>query len=228
MRVKSISISERDLIFIIGGQLFDQAPNRQPRKVEVIMQKVRDTFRKDAQNNNEFYSAVIPEKEIYNYIKTLLMNIPEFVDLNLSQIEFEDKISVNDENRVKYHFTSRYDKETADSWRYDFIDLDAFIKNVYNRFLDLAEAEKDCFCCVHREKKLFNLMDKKACKTCLLNPDHNYNYECSRKPKGEYTFSCKYDCPEHKMICCEECEKKRICINECDANSKTCGNKTIK
>jgi hypothetical protein len=56
MRTKTISISERILMFVIAGQMYDQAPNRQPRKADIIMMKVREAFRKDAYNGNEFYS----------------------------------------------------------------------------------------------------------------------------------------------------------------------------
>ena len=153
MRVKTISISERDLMFVIGGQLFDQAPNRLPRKAEIIMQKVKEAFRKDAYNDNEFYSLEIPGNKIYNYLKTLRMGIPEFVDLNLSQIEFENNISVDDEKRGKYSFITRYDKYNSESWKHDFIDLDAFIRNVYNRLLTLIESEQDCFCCIYDKER---------------------------------------------------------------------------
>ena len=50
IRDEKISISERQLMYAIGGQLFDQAPNRQPRKAEIIMAKVRDKFREEAYN----------------------------------------------------------------------------------------------------------------------------------------------------------------------------------
>jgi hypothetical protein len=225
MRVKTISINERDLMSAVGGQLFDQAPNRQPRKAEIIMREVRDAFRKDAYNDNEFYVLEVPEKDVYKYIKTLLMGISEFVELNLSQVEFESGISVDDESRGKYKFTSRYDKETSESWKHDFIDLDAFIRNVHNRLLSIRDLEQDCFCCIHQGQGVMEPGDKETCKTCSVNPNLGYHYECSREPKGNYTFSCKYDCPEHKMICCEECSKRDGCPNVCDGSSESCGNK---
>lgn len=55
MRKETICISERNLMFVVAGQLYDQAPDRQPRKVEEIMKGVRFHFRNDARcdNNNE-------------------------------------------------------------------------------------------------------------------------------------------------------------------------------
>ena len=74
MRQKTILVSERTLLFAIAGQLFDQAPNRQPRKAEIIMQKVRDAFRADKRcnNDNEWYSIRLPEKEVYQFIKDMM------------------------------------------------------------------------------------------------------------------------------------------------------------
>lgn len=130
MRTKTVSVSERNLMFVVAGQLFDQAPNRQPRKAEIIMQKVKDAFRKDAHNDNEWYCLAIEEAKTRKYVHNLLMGIPEFIELNLTQVEFEKSVSVDDESRPKYAFVSRYDVETADSWKHDFIDLDAFTRNV--------------------------------------------------------------------------------------------------
>lgn len=71
------------------------------------------------------------------------MGIPEFVELNLSQVEFEKGISVNDETWPKFAFTSRYDVNTPESWKNDFIDLDAFIGNVHHRLIKCA-TKGDC------------------------------------------------------------------------------------
>jgi hypothetical protein len=226
MRTKKVSVSEGNLMFVVAGQLFDQAPNRQPRKAEIIMQKVRDAFRKDAHNDNEWYCLEIEEAKTHEYVHNLLMGIPEFIELNLTQIEFEKNISVDDENRPKYAFTSRYDVETPDSWKHDFVDLDAFTRNVHRRLLTLMEMEQDCFCCKHRAQS--GVADSDICRTCLVNPNLKYNYEGSRCPKGDYTFSCRYDCPAHYQICCEECKRKDSCPNVCDGNSDTCGNKVKK
>lgn len=219
MRIETVSISERDLMFIIGGQLFSQAPNRQPRNAEIIMQKVKEAIRKDCVNDNEYYCLEVPKKEVCNYLKNMMMAIPEFVDLNLSQIEFDKKISVNDESRPKYAFSTRYDKYDSESWKTDFIDLDAFIQNINYRLFNLINSEQDCFCCKHEKS------DK--CSGCLVNPKLEYHYESSRKPKCKYTFSCKFTCKAHHQICCEECDKKSTCDSKCDGNSETCGNKVM-
>lgn len=215
MRKENMCITERDLMFAIGGQLFNQAPNRQPRKAEIIMTKVRDAFRKDAYNNNEYYTLVIDVDKLKKYIHDLLFSIPEFEELNLSQIEFENNVSVDDENRPKFSFSSRYDKYNYDSWKRDFIDLDAFLGNVLRNIYMIKDFETDCFCCAHEKT------DK--CNTCIVNPNLEINYEGSRQPKGKYTFACKYDCYRSRYICCEECDDKGTCSKKCDGNSQNCG-----
>ena len=137
-----VIISESDIMYCIAGQLYSQAPNRSPRKAKIIMHKVRNAFRKLAKNYNEFYSIEIKfdKMSILKFISDILMNIQEFKELNLSQIEFDKKISVDNENRAKFSFNSIYDKYNSESWKYDFVGLDAFIRNVY---LSLKEKIKE-------------------------------------------------------------------------------------
>lgn len=227
MRKETIRISERDLMFVVGGQLFDQAPNRQPRKAETIMQKLRDAFRSEAYNDNEFYTVLVEKDALYNWMKDKLFSIPEFQELNLTQIEFEKGISVDDESRPKYCFTTRYDVYDSESWKSDFIDLDAFVRNVHRRLVNIIDTEEDCFCCIHQDKSCKSALDcgnSDLCKECLVNPNLKNHYECSRYPKGKYTFACKYDCFKNRYICCEECDDKDSCSHKCDADSDLCGN----
>lgn len=228
MRQNTVLVSERTLLFAIAGQLFDQAPNRQPRKAEIIMQKVREAFRADKRcnNDNEWYSMRLPEKEVYQFIYDLLFATPEFQELNLSQIEYENGVSVDDENRGKYSFVTRYDKYDSESWKSDFIDLDAFIRNVERMFWIIYDSEKDCFGCVNKPINTESSLESgnsEKCKMCLINPKHSNNFESRRIPRGKYTFACKYDCPKNRYICCEECDDKNNCEDKCDSKSNECG-----
>ena len=213
MRKETICISEQNLLFVIAGQLFYQAPNRQPRKAEIIMQKARDLFR---------------EKEnLYEYIKKLLFSIPEFMELNLSHIEYENGISVEDDRRAKFALYTKYDKYTSESWKSDFIDLDAFVRNVNRMLQVIIDSDCDCFLCVHQGKNAKSTLDcgtEEECKNCLVNPNLKNNYECCRYPRGDYTFACKFDCYRKFYICCEECEEKENCIHKCNEKSSNCGN----
>jgi hypothetical protein len=128
-----ITITEQDLIYCIAGQLYRQAPNGEPRNADLIMSKVKRKFRENAENYNEFYFIDLePEATIMKYLTNLLMGIEEFKDLNLSQVEVENNVEVEDPNRSKFGFVSSMDKYDANSWKFDFIDLDAFIRSVCN------------------------------------------------------------------------------------------------
>lgn len=227
MRKETIGISERNLMFAVAGQLFDQAPNRQPRKAEIIMRKVRDVFRKGAQNQNEFYYVRIESGKLYDWLKDILFAIPEFQELNLSQVEFENGVKVGDGSRAKFNFTSRYDVYNSESWKSDFVDLDAFVRNACNMLFAVMELEKDCFGCVHQDDNNSSTLacgNDDECKTCSVNPNLKDNFKCSRRPRGKYTFACKYDCFKNRYICCEECDEKEACYHRCDGKSADCGN----
>ncbi|MGE9941094.1 hypothetical protein ACQRBH_05925 [Bariatricus sp. SGI.161] len=227
MRNKTIMISERQLMFVVAGQLFDQAPNRQPRKAETIMQKLRDAFRSESYNDNEFYTVHVEQEDLYEWIKDKLFSIQEFQELNLTQEEYDKGISVDDESRPKYCFTTRYDVYDSESWKRDFIDLDAFVQNVHRMLLNIIDIEEDCFCCIHQDKTVEPTLDcgkSDLCKECSVNPNLKNHYEGCRQPRGKYTFACKYNCFKNRYICCEECDEKDNCIHRCDAESKSCGN----
>ena len=207
----------------LAGQLYAQAPNRMPRNIEIIMKKAQEQFRLDACNHNEYYNLRLDTDKAYDYFKKLLESIPEFRDLNLSQIEYDNHISVDDENRAKYSFSSAYDKNDSESWKNDFIDLDAFYRNFYNLILYLNKEDDDCFLCSHQGKN-----DDK-CSTCIRNPEIcNDNFDYPRTPKGEYTFACRYDCFIDRYICCEECNDKNVCSNKCSSSSDKCNNALYK
>lgn len=215
MRKDTIALYEGDLMFVVGGLLFRQAPNRSPRKAEIIMQKVKESFRKEAYNDNEWYTVHVPIDEMRDYIEKLMYSISEFEELNLSQIEFDNGVKVDDEDRGKYYFSSAFDKYNKDSWKDDFVDLDAFVRNVVIELTDRMESKDDCFCCTNDGSNV--------CKTCINNPKHRNNYETCRQPKGAHKFACKYDCYRSYYICCEECKHKETCKQKCDSKSAECG-----
>ncbi|QVK17751.1 hypothetical protein KHQ81_13000 [Mycoplasmatota bacterium] len=214
MRKETICLSERNLMFAIAGQLYDQAPNRQPRKADVIMKKVKEAFRKIAYNSNEFYTCEVDSKKLNEFIHNLLFSIDEFRELNLSQTEFDAGVKVDDPNRGKYKFTSRYDVETPDSWKTDFIDLDAFERNVLGNLYMLKHYGEDCFCCTYEGTE--------KCNSCKSNPKFGYHYKSSREPRGKYTFACQFDCFKSRYICCEECDEKNMCSKRCESKPDTC------
>ena len=59
----------------------------------------------------------------------MMFSIPEFLDWNLSEVEIENGVKVDDEGRDGFVFTSIYDARDENSWKTDFIDLNAFVQN---------------------------------------------------------------------------------------------------
>lgn len=227
MRKETIRISERDFMFVVAGQIYEQSPNRQPRKAEIIMLKVRDAFRKEAYNDNEFYTVNIQRDELYEWIKRKLFSIQEFRELNLTQEEFERGVSVDDELRPRYSITTAFDVHNLESWRKDFVDLDAFVQNVYGRIQLIIESEEDCFLCIHQDREKRSTLDSgnsDICKMCSVNRNLKDCYEGERNPRGKYTFACRYNCFKNRYICCEECDEKGSCKCRCDGKSEDCGN----
>lgn len=233
MRQQSIRISERTFIEELAASIYGSAPNKQPRKIEIIMTKARDAFRNHPMcyNDNEFRTITLPEKELNEQLREMLRGIEELCELNLSQVELEQGIKWNDPNRAGFKLVTRFDKHDSESWKTDFIDLDALIPNAISRMIWMTKEDswRECSDCKNHRKGcspcgVGEPVEVTRCDTCVNNPNHSDNYESKRLPKGVYTFACKFDCPECKYICCEECPKKEGCKHRCDGDSKTCGN----
>lgn len=221
-RKKLLGLSENTFMQALGGELYRHAPNNQPRKADIITTKAKELFRKDARNENEWYVLFIEEESVYNYIDKLLKSIPEFEELNLSQIEYDNGVNVHDENREKYSFTSAYDVETPESWKDDFIDLDAFINNVVHEIFRLSTVDHNsCTSCKYYNVDEDRLVSDR-CKMCIINRDYKIYYESPRTPTGNYTFACTYDCKKGYYIGCDECKEKDTCEYRCQHSCKGC------
>lgn len=231
MRKETIVLYERDFAYCLAGQLFEQAPNRKPRKAEVIMQKALESF-----NNYETHAVIfgdmhkvsIEKGELYKFCDKLLKEIPEFNELNLTQNEIDKGITLDDD-RPSFQFTSRYDKKDENSWRDDFIDLDAFIQNLVFHLNQRLDLNNDCFLCINQDESSENTLSSgqsDKCKTCKINPNFTNNYETCRQPKGKYTMACNFDCYKAKYICCIECDDKDNCTHKCDSTPDKCNNVT--
>ena len=230
MREKLITISERTFVYCLAGQLYEQAPNHKPRKADIIMGKAIQAFRNHENHAiilGDMHQVSIKEGTLCEFCDTLLKSIPEFMELNLSQNEYEKNISVDDLNRPKFAFTTRYDVATEDSWRDDFIDLDAFVNNVQRNIYDRIHRNNDCFLCTSQNANSESTLspgDGDRCKTCAINPNHTFNYSSARYAKGEYTIVCNFDCYKSKYICCSECDNKDSCKHRCDSTPDKCNN----
>lgn len=111
---------------------YAQSPKREPRSIEKVMKALEGIIQADFKViMGDFQCKSFQDEEaLYKYINEKLLGIPEIEDWNLSYNEKKDNIDVNDPNRGGYRLISAYDKRDIDSWKDDFVDLDAFIGNV--------------------------------------------------------------------------------------------------
>lgn len=210
-RIPRISVSERDFMLVVAGQIYAQAPNHEPRKITTIMNKVKDKFREQSVNIGDYRYISVPKVEVGDLFTKILFSIPEFEELNLSHVEYHTGVKVADD-RSPYMFTSAHD---IPDWKHDFIDLDAFIRNVERLFWNIFDAESDCFGCANYQTK--------DCEICVRNRARVDRYENSgRTPRNENEKVCKYDCIEGYYLCCESCKKKDDCSHICEKCSNNC------
>lgn len=119
---------KKELIGAVAYCAYRMSPNQNPRNMEVVMIKLNEIIDRDFSVMSSGFVYKEFQGDFYDYIKDALMSIPEFIDWNRSQAEVDKGIEVDDPNRPPYGFVSMYSKE---DWYTDFIDLDAFIRNVH-------------------------------------------------------------------------------------------------
>ncbi len=132
-----ILITNTTMVGHIAMWLYRLAPKHQPRKVDVIMERVNShidsVFDTPIKRDPEFKTHEFENRDdLYQFIDELMKNIKEFRELNLTWQEYEagiDPDSPDRENTIV--FTSMYDTRSSEDWyTTDFIDLDAFIQDV--------------------------------------------------------------------------------------------------
>lgn len=206
------------IVDAIAGNLYRIAPRNRPRNMDKIMSHVIERAEQacvDVVNNRHLFMTT---EEFNEWLTNTLKSCPEFCDLNLSQNEYEKHISVDDESRPKFAFTFAYDVETEDLWRYDFIDLDAAIRNIHNTII-AAHEEGDCFLCDHKD-------DIDTCIHCRVYYNNYTNYyEHANQPFDTSKFAgwCNVSCHRSIAVCCKDCNFKDECnladkCKECDTN----------
>ncbi len=97
-----------------------------PRQAEIVVEKL-----------NKLLPDFIETTDMRAFVSETIDRIPEIRDWNLSQVELERGVKVDDESRPAFIFTSRYDQPKPE---YDFIDIDALKQNI-TRSLKIEAAE---------------------------------------------------------------------------------------
>src|SRR6266700_6446382 len=97
------------------GILQNPFKGRLPRKTEVVMEKL-----------NKLLPEFIETDNMRAFVSETIEQIPEIRDWNLSQVEYQNGVKVDDEKRDGFVFVSRYGQPQPE---HDFIDIDALKRN---------------------------------------------------------------------------------------------------
>jgi hypothetical protein len=112
----------------------NQSPVNYPRKLDIVLKKMEEiimnTF--DCPFNDFYIKNFEDEESLRKWLYETLFKIPEFQEWNLSENEYKNGVSVDNENRPQFNFISRETKINKDN---DFIDLDACIGNIVRMLL---------------------------------------------------------------------------------------------
>lgn len=133
------------IVGVLSGCTYALAPNFEPRKITIIIKKFVEKAKSHGdistlfEEYQTFYFFKNSEEGLEKLLREILFSIPEFLELNLTQREFEAGVTLNDEDRdTKIVFSTRYGSDVTGP-EDDFIDLDAIIQNIIfnlNRIVD--------------------------------------------------------------------------------------------
>lgn len=129
-------ISNKEFIGCAIGVIYRQAPQHKPRDIDKIVDYIIDYFYLHADpkmktQDKSFSCLEVDEKDLDTFVRDILFGCQEFKNLNLSQYEVDNGIDVNDEKRDGFVIVDAYTKIKS---YYDFIDLDACVRNIVNTF----------------------------------------------------------------------------------------------
>ena len=117
-----MTITLHKTMAVVAYCAYEIAPRHKPRNIEVVMEKVQAYLKEHLEQplpfDKTFRLKEIAESDIKPFIHDMMFSIPEFLDWNLSE-----------EGRDGFVFTSIYDARDENSWKTDFIDLNAFVQN---------------------------------------------------------------------------------------------------
>jgi hypothetical protein len=87
-----------------------------PRQTEIIVEKL-----------NKLLPEFIETNDMRTFTSATIEQVPEIRDWNLSQVEYQNGVKVDDEKRDGFVFVSRYGQPNPE---HDFIDIDALKRNI--------------------------------------------------------------------------------------------------
>lgn len=127
-----ICVSLDEFMRISVGWIYFLAPNHKPRFIDEISDGIITNFKTNCKSiGNVFFYHEIELKDLYKFIENILMPIDEFIELNLSQNEYEKGVKVDDEDRTKVQFISAFSTTPEKD---AFVDLDACIQDIFSSY----------------------------------------------------------------------------------------------
>lgn len=128
----TICVSLDEFIRVTTGCIYELAPYHKPRYIDEIVDEIIKRFKTNCKSiGTDFFYYEVELKDLYGFIKNILMPIDKFKDLNLSPREYKQGIDVEDPNRPKFQFVSAFDSIPDDN---NFVDLDACIQNIFSHY----------------------------------------------------------------------------------------------
>lgn len=192
-----VRLSNREIICGVSGTIYKMHPYHLPENMDKIMgtvvRKLDEMKDMCGHVQSTFKLFEFDDWDAFEkWLRDMLMNIPEFTQLNISR-HLKDRGVTNyqDQENSGISITSRYDPDTQDKRYFDFIDLDACIRNIIMQIDIINQRNQDCFLCKYA--KSYGDMepsDSEVCNTCNVNPKYKFNHEShplAIKPKNQWT-----------------------------------------
>ena len=218
MRTETYTFSQRQIVSAVAGVITRMAPLCLPRNLQPIVYTIsHNIMSKGIFNGDSFVIAVNDIDSLKNWVHDELYSMSQFVNLNLSENEIENCITVDDDRREKFSFTDGYHsfrcaEDYKESSKNDFIDLDACVSNITREIWSSVYDNHECFLCDHSTKNNENPI----CITCTLNPKYKDNYHYTTSPFGDDVPRwCTHGCAYGRAICCCDCDKRHECAHVC-------------
>lgn len=209
---ENISFSQSNIVKYTIGNICELAPLNNPRKIESILNHLNQAIQEIGVYFLTSCCITFTESQFKEWLTNTLMNCKEFCELNLTYYQFTNNESTDDVNNSKI-FSSRFDKGNPDSWKSDFIDLDACIQNIVYDVVRKETVQTDCFLCNNK----YNNAD--LCRTCTLNPEYDNNYHIDNEPCDDSIprWCGIFECKNSKAICCVDCDEYNTCDDVCSS-----------
>jgi len=133
---KKLLFSKKDLIGSLAKWSIRQSPKNIPDDLIIVLDKFADHidmyFEKLDKNELGFMEMILPE--LSKFLMGNLITIKEFSNWNLSQAEKKMNIKIEDDRGD--HCITMITRFSEDDTYYDFVDLDALIRNISHDVYD--------------------------------------------------------------------------------------------